>query len=126
MQSRFVVANLLTLLLVLPSTSPAGVVKRDASAVTPTPTGHDQLPDFGLGIDGELTKNGIRFLRVARDGPAARAGLEAGDVMLSVNGVRIRTADDWVDVMSNADGNLHVSVRDVRTGNPVTREVDLR
>ncbi len=41
---------------------------------------------FGIGIDASFDGEGVRFAYVADDGPAARAGLEAGDVLLEIDG----------------------------------------
>jgi hypothetical protein len=41
---------------------------------------------FGIGVDPSFAGEGVRFSYVAADGPAARAGLEAGDVLLEIDG----------------------------------------
>jgi Iap family predicted aminopeptidase len=41
---------------------------------------------FGIGVDPSFAGEGVRFAYVAADGPAARAGLEAGDVLLEIDG----------------------------------------
>jgi hypothetical protein len=41
---------------------------------------------FGVGVDTSFEGEGVRFAYVADDGPAAEAGLEAGDVLLSIDG----------------------------------------
>lgn len=104
----------------------AGQIRRGAGMTDDTPTGRDPLPDFGLGVDGEFTRAGIRFLRVQAQGPAARSGLEAEDVLLAVNGKTLRRPSDWIDVMSNNNGLFRLAVRDCRTGETVYRDVDLR
>lgn len=41
---------------------------------------------FGVGVDNSFDGDGVRFSYVADGGPAARAGLEAGDVLLELDG----------------------------------------
>jgi len=41
---------------------------------------------FGIGVDNSFDGEGVRFAYVAQDGPAARAGLEVGDVLLEIDG----------------------------------------
>ena len=48
---------------------------------------------FGIGVDINFEGEGVRFAYVARDGPAARAGLEAGDVLLELDGRAIGSSD---------------------------------
>ena len=46
---------------------------------------------FGVGVDNNFTGDGVRFSYVEDDGPAARAGLQAGDVLLEFDGRRVST-----------------------------------
>ena len=48
---------------------------------------------FGIGVDTSFSGEGVRFAYVADDGPAARAGLEAGDVLLEIDGRAIGSSD---------------------------------
>lgn len=48
---------------------------------------------FGIGVDTSFDGEGVRFAYVAHDGPAARAGLEAGDVLLEIDGRAIGSSD---------------------------------
>jgi predicted metalloprotease with PDZ domain len=47
-----------------------------------------QSPAIGVGI--ELSADGVRITRVVADGPAAKAGLQAGDIVLSFDDVDLR------------------------------------
>ncbi len=48
---------------------------------------------FGIAVDSSFAGEGVRFAYVARDGPAALAGLEAGDVLLELDGRAIGSSD---------------------------------
>ena len=48
---------------------------------------------FGVGMDGAFQGEGVRFSYVADDGPAAAAGLRAGDVLLELNGQSVRSSE---------------------------------
>jgi predicted metalloprotease with PDZ domain len=50
-----------------------------------------------LGCRLEAGGNGVTLARVARDGPAGRAGLAVGDEWIALNGVRLRSVDDCMD-----------------------------
>lgn len=68
---------------------------------------------LGIGID-ELTPQlaeyfgvkdgGVLVSSINRDSAAERAGLKAGDVIVSVNGDRVRHADDLIDELRAAEG----------------------
>ena len=46
---------------------------------------------FGIGVDNNFTGEGVRFSYVEDGGPAARAGLRAGDVLLELDGRVVST-----------------------------------
>ncbi len=49
---------------------------------------------------------------VSRDLPAEKAGLVSGDVLLSIDGHRIHSYDDAIDLIRNADGlSMEIAVR---------------
>jgi predicted metalloprotease with PDZ domain len=52
-----------------------------------------------LGCRLEAGAGGVTLQRVARDGPAERAGLAVGDEWIALNGVRVRTVDDCVELL---------------------------
>jgi S1-C subfamily serine protease len=109
----------------VPAWAEAGRIRRGPGMTDPTPAGRDPLPDFGLGIDGELTRSGLRVTRVVPQGAAERGGVAVGEVIVAVNGVSLRRAADWIDVMSNNNGRFRLQVRDRRTGVLMYRDVDL-
>ena len=48
---------------------------------------------FGVGVDNSFEGDGVRFSYVADDGPAAQAGLKAGDVLLELDGRTVRSGE---------------------------------
>lgn len=54
-----------------------------------------------LGLDEDL---GVAVKSVIEDSPAAAAGLQAGDVLLSGNAVDLRQSEDVIRVVSDSDG----------------------
>jgi hypothetical protein len=67
---------------------------------------------LGIGVDTSFVGEGVRFAYVAYDGPAARAGLEAGDVLLEIDGRAIRSS-----------GRAAVIMRERRPGETVSAKV---
>jgi serine protease Do len=67
--------------------------------------GHVRRPWVGLDVvgGGDLREwkrtGGLRVTTVAAGGPAVRAGLAAGDILLNVRGRRLRTFLDWEAVL---------------------------
>jgi predicted metalloprotease with PDZ domain len=69
------------------------------------------LADVGLRLEPELARSqelgcrleagaaGLTLQRVVRDGPAERAGLAVGDEWLALDGVRVRSVDDVMDLL---------------------------
>jgi hypothetical protein len=90
----------------------------------PRPYGKKAAAYFGIAIDANFDGEGVRFAYVADDGPAARAGLEAGDVLLEIDGravdsgdrasglIRGRSPGDTVNAKVRRNGQiLRVTVR---------------
>ena len=44
-----------------------------------------------IGVRGRSARDGVELTKLHEDGPAARAGLQAGDVVMTVDGVEVRT-----------------------------------
>jgi len=92
----------------------------------------DELRRFGkvrrawVGLDvagaedlrGWKRAGGLRVTQVAPGGPAGRAGIAAGDVLVSARGRRLRTFLDWEAVMldTGPDDTLTVSFRHAGEG----------
>jgi serine protease Do len=60
----------------------------------------------GQGVRGPRTNTGVPIANIDRSGPAAKAGLRPGDVVLAVNGTRVDTSQGLIKaVAATAPGN---------------------
>ncbi|MFE6841294.1 trypsin-like peptidase domain-containing protein [Streptomyces sp. NPDC057686] len=83
-------------------------------------TGHATHPVIGVTLDMEYTGDGARVATkggggkpaVTADGPGARAGIQGGDVITKVDGVRVHGGDELV-----------IKIRAHRPGDPLTLTV---
>jgi serine protease Do len=80
-------------------------------------------------ISGQLAKyfhlneeQGVLVVSVDEGGPAAKAGLRAGDILLKLNGNAIRTSDDLSETVERLEEGSTVSATVLRDG----RSMDLR
>ena len=71
-----------------------------------------------LGVD-----QGALVSSVQPESPAAKAGIQAGDVVVKVNGVPIRDADELVDAMSNLGPNQDANLSIIRNRQTISRTV---
>jgi len=84
----------------------------------PTPIGRGLAGALGLAV-----REGIRVVEVMPRGPAERGGLRAGDILVSFDGVQVRTLSDlqrWLDASRVGQGVL---VRAIRRGELVSLTV---
>jgi serine protease Do len=74
-----------------------------------------------LGVAVDERDNAVLIASLDRNGPAARAGIRAGDVVLAINGERIETSRGLIKAVAavTPGGNMRVTVR--RQG----REIDI-
>jgi hypothetical protein len=85
-------------------------------------------PEGGWKLGARLTQapNGIRVVAVTPGSPAEKVGLEAGDVIVSVNGEPARDLDGFARLLDAApDGRVTLQVIDGRTGKPASGSVQL-
>lgn len=73
----------------------------------------------------EGPSQGVRISRVEENSPAARAGLQSGDVILALDGKLIREFDDIVDYLDSRRVGDRVKVKVLRDGRELTLEVTL-
>ncbi len=78
-----------------------------------------ERPVLGV-ILGDRTDVGIRVLGVSPDGPAERAGVKAGDIVVALGGRVLAAVDDT----GNARNGLKVALQDIKAGEPVVVSVE--
>jgi serine protease Do len=84
----------------------------------------DVTPDLARSMD--LTaRHGVLVSDVTRDSPAAKAGLERGDVIAAIDGTPINDAAHLRTMIALAGRGKHVAVQVERRGKPMTLQVDL-
>ena len=76
---------------------------------------------IGVALDGAYTGQGARIKRSGKDaitsgGPADRAGLKAGDIIVSINGIRVVTADELIIEIRKRVPGEQVTLRYLRDG----------
>jgi S1-C subfamily serine protease len=84
---------------------------------------------IGAQLDASSFKDGAHVRDVSPGGPAAEAGIRAGDVIVSVNGTDVKTEHSPADVarlMRNVEPNSKVKIRVLRAGKPLDFEVTAR
>jgi S1-C subfamily serine protease len=70
-------------------------------------------------------KSGVYVSNVVVDGPAARAGIEAGDVILSIDGKAVATASELIDEIDRHDVGDRVKLRVARQGGDKQEDVSV-
>jgi hypothetical protein len=71
-------------------------------------------------------RTGLLIMQVDPGGPAHRAELKAGDIIVEANGEPIRSQEELLRVISQSGGSLKLTIRDVRTGKVSTVEAALK
>jgi predicted metalloprotease with PDZ domain len=72
-------------------------------------------PFAGWQVDSQ-PQAALTLRRVDRDGPAQRAGLMVGDELLAIDGCRVRSEDDLVELLGPVDQPATVEVLLCRDG----------
>jgi S1-C subfamily serine protease len=70
-------------------------------------------------------KTGVLVSSVDADGPAGKAGMKAGDVILKLDGATIEDGSDLREAVSKAEGGKEVTVTVQRDGRPLDLKVTL-
>jgi S1-C subfamily serine protease len=91
----------------------------------PQMAGRGKFPYFGSIPDYASDDNGLALSDVAKDGPAAKAGLAGGDVIVEFGGQAITGIEDFAAALSKHKGGDRIEVKYVREGKTLTTEVTL-
>jgi len=76
-----------------------------------------QIPEKGggfLGVIGEAGEGGLRVLRVADDSPASEAGIEAGDVIVSLNEKPVPDRDALQAILAEMSAGQRIMIELLR------------
>lgn len=94
-----------------------------------------QIPRSGIGIMGSTltsqgqeaykVSGGIYIASVSQGGPAAKAGLQAGDIITKLDGTAITTMDEMIQLMEKKNIGDKITVTYVRDGNEGTASVTI-
>ncbi len=95
--------------------------------IGPTFIHREVFTNYTSGIELEVLSGnrGLLVRRVSTHGYASAAGLEAGDVITRINGMRTSSRSRFEEGLYSARGDAWVQVVDVRTGYPVERRMFL-
>jgi serine protease Do len=110
-----------TLKTILPQLRENGKVSRGYLGIDIGNLDYEQAQAFGLdAAEGALVSN------VRPDTPASDAGIEHGDVILSVDGRKVKTTRDLIDYVSSRGPSATVTLEVLRDGKRLNKQVKLR
>ncbi|MFZ7188020.1 outer membrane-stress sensor serine endopeptidase DegS [Avibacterium avium] len=75
--------------------------------------------------DGQANDKGIEITSVRENSPAAKAGLQPGDIMLQFGDVKVQSPAQMMNVISNTKPNTTVNMRISRLGKVMTLPVTI-
>ncbi len=82
-----------------------------------------------LGVETEAVdlrfRRAIKVTSVSPNSPAAKAGIEVGDVLVTANGVDVASPAELAEQVRNSGNILKLTVRDIRTDKNVPVDVEL-
>lgn len=82
-------------------------------------------PDFGVDWDYQQEHGGMKFVKVAEGGPADKAGLKSGDVMIEYGGRKIDNPVDYERLRYTYYEGEKVTVTVMRGNEKITKDVTL-
>ena len=78
-----------------------------------------------LGVQGEDVEQGVRLTKIYPDEPAARAGMQTGDILRTFEGVPVGSMDDLIELVGEEEPGSRVTVTLVRNGRVIEIEARL-
>lgn len=91
----------------------------------PQTANRGQWPYFGSVPDYASDAKGLKLQDVAKNGPAAKAGLKGGDIIIEFGGQAITGIEDFANALSKHKGGDRVIVKALRDGAEISVEVTL-
>jgi predicted metalloprotease with PDZ domain len=85
----------------------------EGSALAAPPTDPAPPPRVGLGVRSRRAADGVALVNVFDGGPAQRAGLSAGDLIVAIDGIRA-TADNLQQLLARVPASRHAVVHAFR------------
>lgn len=67
-------------------------------------------------VTAEGTRRGVKVIDAGRDSPGSRAGIRAGDVIVSANGIPVGTTQDFVRIIRETPAGKPVDIKVMRDG----------
>lgn len=105
--------------------APPAAAPPAAADELPAPA-EEQPPKFHMGVEMiELEGGGVRVVSVAEDGPAAKGGLQTGDMIVSANKVRVSSDEDLSAAMKDLTAGDKLELAVLRRGREVPLEITL-
>ncbi len=83
-------------------------------------------PVLGIFPDSEFKGKGVRILQVSRQGPARKAGLVAGDVIVQIGEHAIGGQDDLSKALDKIEPGSKMKVKILRSGRELELEVEFK
>jgi serine protease Do len=109
-----------TLKAVLPQLREKGKVSRGYIGVNISNIDYERAQAFGLPEAG-----GALVTQVVEDSPASKAGVEHGDIVLSVDGRKVKETRDLIEYVSAQGPGKSVDLEILRDGKRFTKRVEL-
>jgi len=92
-------------------------------------TGHSTFPIVGMSLDNRYTGGGARVADTATGvlsgGPAEKAGIKRGDIIIEVDGKPINTADEMVVTIRSHQVGDTITLKFMRGKNVMTAKATL-
>src|SRR5262249_48300643 len=88
-------------------------------------SGRGVVAPYFLGVVGKFTRDGMTVGGVIPGTPAARCGLQQGDLIVKIDNQFVGNQQDFFTLLYNSGGTINLVVRRGTTGRPANVEVDL-